>query len=58
MVEEVKKIDWNKYLDSKTGITVWVVLSAVGMAYLGKMDQSLSLVLSAAIASFNWFGGK
>lgn len=54
-MEEIKKIDWEKYLEAKSIVTLVVVGGAFGAAYLGKMDQSLALVLSTAIGSFNWF---
>lgn len=53
---ENKTVDWNKYLDNKTGITAVAILGAFVMAYLGKFSQDLSLFLAAAVGSFNWFG--
>ncbi len=56
MVEEVKKVDWDKYLDNKTAITAVAMLGAFALAYMGKFDQNISLFLAAAVGSFNWFG--
>ena len=58
MVEEVKKIDWDRYLDVKAGISVLIVGGAFVMAYLGKMSPDLAMVLTGVSVSYNWFGNK